>query len=345
MDMPRPHLPFLQKERNPRNKAQIIWYVRLDRETPRIRIRGEYGSPEFMEAYRRAMAGEPQASKRLSKPSKGTLCWLCDRWRESSKWHQTAKSTQRQRDNILKGILDAAGDEPYSAITKAHVIAGRERRMATPFAANNYLKTLKALFSWAKSADLIAIDPAVDVEPLSRATEGHAPWTEHDLAAYRATHKIGTRARLAMELLYHTGLRRGDVVRLGKPHLGKDKIARIRAEKTGEPVSISFTQELLVIVSNSPIGEMTFITGPSGMRQTKEAFGNDFRKWCRAAGVTKSAHGLRKLAATEVAEGGGSEMELQAMFGWRSDDQSSVYTRSAKRDLLARQAAAKRVTK
>lgn len=79
---------------------------------------------------------------------------------------------------------------------------------------------------------------------------------------------------------------------------------------------------------------------------TKERFGKDFRQWCKEAGLEKgkSAHGLRKLLASMVADSGGSEMELQALFGWVTNQQSLFYTKSANRKPLALQAAMKVTT-
>jgi hypothetical protein len=37
-------------------------------------------------------------------------------------------ATRRQRENILKGVLETAGDQPVSLITKASIIAGKDRR-------------------------------------------------------------------------------------------------------------------------------------------------------------------------------------------------------------------------
>ncbi|QDE26932.1 hypothetical protein FIV45_06425 [Paremcibacter congregatus] len=37
------------------------------------------------------------------------------------------------------------------------------------------------------------------------------------------------------------------------------------------------------------------------------------------------------MAATLLAEAGGTEKELQAVFGWRSERQSQLYTRGADR--------------
>tara|TARA_R110002073_G_scaffold211794_2_gene372116 strand:- start:19330 stop:19650 length:321 start_codon:yes stop_codon:yes gene_type:complete len=55
----------------------------------------------------------------------------------------------------------------------------------------------------------------------------------------------------------------------------------------------------------------------------------------KKAGVKKSAHGLRKYAATEMAESGGTYNKLKASFGWQSDGMAEVYTRKADKKRLA----------
>jgi integrase len=74
---------------------------------------------------------------------------------------------------------------------------------------------------------------------------------------------------------------------------------------------------------------------------TKEAFGNAFRDACRAAGINKSAHGLRKLAAIRAAENTTTASELNALFGWTGTKMANHYTQGADRKGLARQAAGK----
>lgn len=84
-----------------------------------------------------------------------------------------------------------------------------------------------------------------------------------------------------------------------------------------------------------------FIAGADGEPMTKESFGNSFREWCRAAGVGKSAHGLRKSSATRDAENNATELELQAKYGWLTNTQSAVYTMAADREKMARSLAQK----
>jgi hypothetical protein len=57
---------------------------------------------------------------------------------------------------------------------------------------------------------------------------------------------------------------------------------------------------------------------------------------CRAAGLKgKSAHGVRKIAATRAANSGATVAELEAIFGWRGGAMASLYTREADRRRLA----------
>jgi integrase len=72
----------------------------------------------------------------------------------------------------------------------------------------------------------------------------------------------------------------------------------------------------------------------------KESFGTWFRTACRQAGISKSAHGLRKTGATRAANNGATEAQFEAFFGWRGGGMASLYTREANRTKLARDTAA-----
>jgi hypothetical protein len=63
---------------------------------------------------------------------------------------------------------------------------------------------------------------------------------------------------------------------------------------------------------------------------TKESFGNAFSEACRAAGVKKSAHGLRKIGATPVAQ-------LNAIFGWSGSQMASLYAECRSQATRARE--------
>ncbi len=226
------------------------------------------------------------------------------------------------------------------AIGQAHVVAGRDRRAATPAQARNFLDAMRGLFRWAAEAGLVDEDPTVGVRNPKRRDGGGFPvWTEEDVAAYQARWPVGTKERVWLDVLLYTGLRRGDAVIIGRQHV-RDGIATIRTEKSGHTVEVNITirPELARTLETGPIGDLHWIVGETGRPLAKKSFGNMFRAACNAAGVKKSAHGLRKLAATRAAEAGLSVAELESVFGWTGGTMASHYTKSADRKRLARQA-------
>lgn len=338
MDAMKQKLPYVNRHVN--RHGAVYWFFRA-RHGQRIRLYGEYGSKEWLDCYNAALAGIAKPVPPATKASRGTLRWLVDNWKRSSDWAQSKPATQKQRDNILLHVLKKSGDRAVEDITTSDIRAGRENRQATPHAANNFLKTLRALFRWAKEAQLVDADPTREVKLFKVKGEGFKPWTMEDIVAYRNRWPLGTRERLALELLINTGLRRSDLVRVGRQHV-RDQIIYIRAGKNQVELYIPILPRLSEAIAAGPIGEMSYLASQYGRPLTPESFTNVFKGWCREAGVQgKSAHGVRKLAATNLANAGGSEQELQALFGWTTNTMSAIYTREANRKKQALQAAFK----
>jgi len=328
--MPRPRPKHLHKEIT--RHGAVIWYVRMGK-GPRIRLKSSFGSPEFDSEYQAALQGK-QALPVKSGPGKGSLAWLITQYRGTAEWTNYQPSTRKQRENIFLHIIDKSGHVDFEKITRKAIADGVNRRKATPAAARNFLKTMRSLFAWAKSAQLIETNPTDGVEAKAPKTEGFKIWSEQDCEKFEAYWQIGTRERLAYDLLLYTGLRRGDAVRLGKQHV-RDGIATIRMEKTNQLVSFRMMPPLLESIAASPCGDLSFIAGVHGHPMVKESFGTWFRETCRAAGVSGSAHGLRKAGATRAAESGATAHELMAMFGWSDLKTAEIYTRRADRIRLS----------
>lgn len=331
--MPRPRPPHLHREVTRHGKT--VWYVRVGK-AGRVRMRAEQGAPEFDSEYQAAITGSPRPQK--GTPVVGTLAWLIERYRETGAWTtKLSAATRRQRENIFLHVLASAGQQPFTGITQQTIAAGRERRAHTPAQARNFLDAMRGLFKWAASAGHVKIDPTVNVKnPPRRRGQGFRPWTEEDMAAYEQRWPIGTRQRVWLDVLAYTGLRRGDVVRIGKQHV-RDGVATLKTEKGGFTVTVTLPilPALADTLAAGPCGDLTFVAGAKGRPLTKESFGNQFKKACKAAGVPGSAHGVRKIAATRAANNGATEAELEAIFGWHGGAMASLYTRSADRRRLA----------
>ena len=331
--MPRPRPPYLQREVTRHGKT--LWYVRRDK-GPRIRINGAFGSAEFMAEYHRAVAGE-LAPKRQPAIKTNSVKWLLDRYRESAAWANLSPATRRQRENIFLPILASAGKEPFAEISRQDIAEAVDRRAATPFAAANFVKAMRGLFQWAMKSGHVAQDPTRDASTTTPKTDGFHAWTEEEISRFEARWPIGTRERLALALFLFTGLRRGDVAILGRQHV-RNGVITIRTEKTGTPVILPILPVLQEIIDASPTGDLVFLASERGKSMTKESLGNWFRDACNAADVPGSAHGLRKAGATRLANNGATVAQLEAIYGWTGGNMAALYTRTADRARLARQA-------
>jgi len=332
MDMPRPRPPHLHREAT--RHGTMVWYVRAGK-GPRTRIKAAYGTPEFDAAYRAALAGETPPPN--GKASQGTLEWLVGLYRQSTAWRELSLATRKQRENFFLHVLKTAGREPVSRIDRAAIIRGLDKRAATPSQAKNFLSTMRGLFTWAVDVDLVRKDPTQGVT-LKRAKKpkagGFPVWTDEEIEAFERHWPRGTRERVMFDLFLYTGLRRGDAAVVGRQHVRNGVIA-IDTEKTGMRVTIPILPELQRTLDAGPTGDLAFIAASNGNPLTKESLGNMFRDACRAAGVNKSAHGLRKAAATNAANHGATVAELEAIFGWAGGQMAALYTRSANRRSLA----------
>jgi len=128
-------------------------------------------------------------------------------------------------------------------------------------------------------------------------------------------------------------------VRIGRQHV-KDGVAYLKAEKSGyrTEVALPILPVLQKTLDAGQTSDLAFICGASGQPLTKETFGNYFHEAANAAGVNKSAHGVRKISATRAANAGAKVARLKALFGWTDNEMPSLYTQTADRRKLVRDA-------
>jgi hypothetical protein len=151
-DMPRPRPPHLHRQVTRHGKT--VWYVRVGKGN-RVRIRSDFGTPEFDSEYQAAVAGNARPVR--AGTAAGTLAWLIERYRETTAWTDLSLATRRNRENHFRQVIETAGDKPIRAIAQAVIIAGRDRRAATPAQARNFLDAMRGLFRWAKEAKHVSV--------------------------------------------------------------------------------------------------------------------------------------------------------------------------------------------
>lgn len=322
--------------------GNVRYYVarRTDEGVTKIRIRGEFGTPEFIRNYENAFNGLGMQKASPLMPST-SFEWLCRQYMSSYQFNSEIgegwRNTQRR---ILKNLCDKIGKMPYAKLERKHILAWIDARASAgkPGAASNLTKTLRSLFKFAIDRSYVPASPVDGVKKVKYKSKGFHSWTAEEVVQFEAKHPIGSTPRLAMALLLYTGLRKSDVVVLGKQHLSQGVI-QIRNKKTGTEVNLPILEPLRKALEATPTGQLTFLITSFNKPYTSNGFGNAMREWCDQAGLPHcTAHGLRKAGATIAAENGATTKELMAIFGWESAEMAELYTRKAERKKLANDA-------
>lgn len=311
--------------------GKVLLYFRIDKGA-RIRLPDDPDSHEFDTAYAACLSKKERPQGKAPAAAR-TMRWLISRYMESGAWVTLSDGTRRQRSNIFKHVVEKNGDIEFTGIAGKHIRNRMDQMAKTPVQANNYLKAMSGLFSWALKNEHVKANPCAEVDRLSVKTMGFPAWTIEEAIAFRETWGVGTMQRLAFELLLHVGSRRGDLTDIGRQHL-RGNVLSFRTSKTGSVVTVELPPSVLDMIESTKTGDLHFIVTSHGKPFSKPGFGNWFGEAARKAGVEKNAHGLRKLAATIAADEGATAHELMAQFGWATPKQAEVYTRGADRAKL-----------
>lgn len=299
------------------------------------------GSEEFrleLEQCRAGAMSEPLKTDKRMRP--GSISALIGLYFGTPEFTGLRPLTQKTYRSTLERFREAHGDKRVAGLKRTHIKVILGKMAETPAAANNLLDRLRTLMRLAVDEEWRADDPTVGLKGFSQKTEGFHSWTEDELAAYEARHPLGTKARLAFDLLLYTNQRKGDVVTLGRQHRAGNA-HRITQQKTGKALELEIVPELeasiAAAVAGGVTGDLTYLVTGHGRPFTANGFGNWFRERCDEAGLGLcSAHGLRKAGLRRMAESGNSNPQMKSVSGHSGDKEVAVYTAAANQRKMAR---------
>ena len=231
---------------------------------------------------------------------------------------------------------------PATMFTAKSLRVLRDRKADKPEAANGRVKALRQVFKFGVAYEHVDKNPARDVPYIQTGSQGFHSWSVDEVDRYEARHPIGTQARLALVILLYTGQRRADAITFGRQHVRAGWLVFTQHKnRNNKPIAleIPIRPELQTIVDASTTGNLTWLITALGKPFTATGFSNKFRDWCDQAGLPHcSAHGLRKAAASRLAEAGKTKAEIMAITGHRTSKEVARYTRAASQKKLAERA-------
>jgi integrase len=327
-------IPNLHRFRNRHGKWQC--YYRASRRT-KIRLRADYLSPEFWAEYNAARANTAPLDV-ATRAKAGTFNAAIVGYLTSKSFADLGVSSQYTRRRILKHWGAEYGDGLVVELQQKHIV--KMLGAKTPGAERDLWKSLRALLKFCVAAGLRDDNPSDGVRRDHHKSRPIRTVTEEEIEQYRSFHPIGSTARLAFELALYTGQRGpSDVTRLGWQNLKGGKLRFVQT-KTKTEVTIPVHRELAAILSTTPRNNLPFLLTRQGASFTPAGFGNAFRDWCRAAGLSCSSHGLRKAMARRLIEAGCTPHEVMAILGLKTLALVQLYAAEYSREKAAEKAMA-----
>lgn len=343
-------LPGLLIERH--RNGSLRYRVRVEgRKGLRIHIPVAPDHPDFSHHYLAARAGEVWAPA-TPKAADRSLDWLCGRYlaflADMVSAGQMSADTLRQRRSVLTRLCDHLdedgtryGDCDMNAPASAFVRV-RDAWAAHPGAADNLIKSVRAVYRWAMERGEIAHNPAAGITAINRNPKGGAiPWTPDDLARFKQTHPAGTTAHLWLTLQAFTACRIGDALWLGRDQeISRDGVTWLewQPRKRGSaPVAIPILPPLWEATRAAKVVGKAYILNDNGKPfASVEALRVRVQRWCTAAGIPgRSSHGIRKAMGNAMAEAGCTQHQIMAVMAHTQARTSEVYTRDVQRQVLA----------
>jgi len=336
------------------------WTDHLGRQRYRFRRRGfprvelpvgaDPNSPEFMTAYSAALKGEKVGDAVAKIPANGksgAVATAITEFLSSATFKTDAESTQALRRPKLMSVSRLVGHLPLAKMDETWIRRWLEQSGSLG-AKRTWLLAVKPFFRWAVEQKLLAADPTEAIKLKATEGPGHHTWTDEEIEQFRAHHPLGTRARLALELLLGVALRRGDGISLGRQHLKNGSLIYTQQKnRKRKPVTVEVPMppELAAAITAcpSPTDSLTFLVNERGRPYSEKNFNDHFRAWCDEAGLPAHCvpHGLRKGGSRLMGDAGCTVHEIMAVTGHTTLKEVARYTAAYDRKQAAKRAQAK----
>ena len=175
----------------------------------------------------------------------------------------------------------------------------------------------------------IAGNPCEGIKQFYSSNRSDIIWTESDIARTKQT--CTAEIAHAVDLASHTGLRRGDLLRLAWSHVGADAIViGTSKSKQRREAIVPLYDGLKAVLVSIPKRSTTILTNSRQRPWTRNGFGSSFNKAKIAAGMSDGDlhfHDLRGTAATRFYVAGLPERVIAEIMGWEEEHVARIIRR------------------
>lgn len=216
------------------------------------------------------------------------------------------------------------------------------------------LDSLRLFFSWLCRQRMLEANPASELEmprfgrPLPQDTLSIKE-VEATLSVPDINDPLGLRDRAVLELLYSTGIRRGELIRLAVSDLNLDNHTLFIRQGKGHKDRIvpvgrramswmeKYLNDVRPLLAGSPDENSLFLSG-YGQGFNPDVLSRVAGDYIRKADIGRTkggCHAFRHACATHMLEGGADIRYIQQLLGHETLDTTAIYTRVSIKQLKA----------
>jgi enterobacteria phage integrase len=233
----KPSLPHIERWRDRTGKMRF--YFRRDRSkgSPRIKLDGVFGSPEFLASYTRALGGGEEIRPKIERPGEGTIAALITSYLQDPAFRDLRDTTKSGYLSRLETIRREHGARSVAGLNQERLETMLAAYDDRPAAKVDTLKKFRIIIKHAMKRKWINGDPSTGIK---RGKGGEIrSWTDEEIEQFEDRWPIGTKQRTAFALMLFTGQRRSDVHRMTwqdiSPRTGRIKVVQ---QKTGTKIEV-----------------------------------------------------------------------------------------------------------
>ena len=298
-------------------KGHTYYYFDLGRDEQHRRVLKRLPDIRHRDFASALAAAKAQRTKGEKANGAKTFDWLVRLYERSPEFKAKAENTKRlYARHLAYANTNFRNKQGHSAslsvLSAEQLVILRDKFADEPGKANAILKSVSALYHWAKKPGrkYVKDNIATGIDPLEMGE--HQPWPNWLVEAALDDPEI----RLPVALLYFTGQRISDAARMGRAHMIQTAL-HVTQQKTRLSLVIPIHMRLAVIIeADAPKDSLVFLLGDKGGPVTESGLRQRIQKWARTKhGVHIVPHGLRKNAVNALLEAGCSTAEVSAITG------------------------------
>ena len=194
-----------------------------------------------------------------------SIAQLVEDYLASADYAEKSQGTRSLYASTARKVSRLLGKFPVDDLRRDDLQLVLDNEFAGAGSHNIFVSVLGVVYRFARERDRTTLEPTKDIRP--RKGGSHKAWPQNALqAGLESRHD---RTRLVVHLLYYTGQRIGDVMKMRWTDIHGGRVSVVQ-QKTGKALDIRLHRDLAAELERTPKRGLTIVTERDGKQMTSQ---------------------------------------------------------------------------